>query len=183
MRASLARACILAGILWSSACHGSVLELEEPPSTTAELPEPSSTTNIEEQTTGQIDEHPTTTAEARELPSTTKVEECSWCPAPEPSGTTTPHPPALNQADLTDRLQSAAGGTAFADISEGQLLSDIRTICETWKGETNLEDAAARVSQARAELLGVSESEPGLAAYTVLLEASADQRCLRDPMR
>ena len=61
------------------------------------------------------------------------------------------------------------------------MLSDIRTICETWKGDTSLEDAAARVSHARAELLGVSESEPGLAAYTQLLEASADQRCLRDP--
>ena len=50
-------------------------------------------------------------------------------------------------------------------------------------GDTSLEDATARVTLARAGLLGGSESEPGLAAYTQLLETSADQRCLRDPTR
>ena len=82
-----------------------------------------------------------------------------------------------------DRLQSTAGGTAFADVSEDQLLSDIRAVCEAWAGDTSLEDTTARVTLARAGLLGGSESEPGLAAYTQLLETSADQRCLRDPTR
>ena len=76
-----------------------------------------------------------------------------------------------------------AGETVFAEVSEDHLLSDIRAICEAWTGDMSLEDATARVTLARARLLGVSESEPGVAAYTQLLATSADQRCLRDPTR
>lgn len=173
MRASRLAAWLLLGVLLSSGCNGTVAEVEEQPSTT------------------KVEEQPSTTAAKQQLPttktesqsSTTKVEECSWCPAPDQTGTTVAQQPASSQPDLMDRLASAAGGTAFADVSEGHLLSDIRTICEAWAGDTSLEEATAGVSLARAELLGVSESEPGLAAYTQLLETSADQRCLRDPTR
>ena len=152
-------------ILASTACHGPDIEAEQ---------ETPATTEVESQ--------PSTTATAEEQPTTTvKVEECSWCPASDTSGTTPAQQPASPQPDLIDRLQLAAEGTVFADISDDELLADIRTICETWKGDTSLEDATARVSVARAELLGVSDSEPGLATYTKLLEASADERCLRDP--
>lgn len=81
-----------------------------------------------------------------------------------------------------DRLQSTVGGTAFAAVGEDQLLSDIRAVCETWSGDAeSLQDIAARVSLARAEGLGVSESEAGVASYSGFLEAAAEQRCLRDP--
>jgi len=129
-----------------------------------------------------LQEQPTTTAKVQEQPTTTaKVEECSWCPAPDPSGTTSDHQPASSPLGLMDQLASEVGGTAFAEIREDQLLFDIRSVCETWKGATSLEDASARASLARSELLGVSESEPGLAAYTRLLHTSAERRCLRDP--
>jgi len=164
---------ILAAIVASTACHGPETEVEQEHATTIAVEKQPTTTAAEEQ--------PSTTAAQKQQSTTTKVEECAWCPAPDPSGTTAAQQATSPQADLIDQLQSAAGGTAFADVSEDQLLSDIRTICETWKGDTSLEDAAARVSHARAELLGVSESEPGMAAYTQLLETSADQRCLRDP--
>ena len=168
---------ILAAILASTACHGPETEVQQEPPTTTEVEEPTSTT-------GAAEAQPTTKARAEERPSTTAgIEECSWCPASDTSGTTAAQQPASLQPDLIDRLQSATGGTAFADISEDHPLSDIRTICEAWAGDTSLEEATAGVALARAELLGVSESEPGLAAYTQLLETSADQRCLRDPMR
>ena len=134
--------------------------------------------------TTEVVRETSTTARVEERPSTTaKVEECSWCPASDTSGTTAAQQPAVPQRDLIDQLQSAAGGTAFADISEDQLLSDIGAACTAWKGETSIEDATAGVSRARAKLLEVSESEPGLAAYTQLLETLADQRCIRDPTR
>ncbi len=148
---------ILLGVLLSSGCHGTGAAVQDQPSTTA-----------------KVQDQPSTTA---------KVEECSWCPAPDAFGSTAVGQPASSQPDLMDRLQSTAGGTAFADVSEDQLLSDIRAVCEAWAGDTSLEDATARVTLARAGLLGGSESEPGLAAYTQLLETSADQRCLRDPTR
>ena len=146
---------VLGATLVVSGCHGS---------TTESVPETSTIAKVEDQ--------PSTTA---------KVEECSWCPAPDPSGTTAAQQPASPQTDLIDQLQSATVGTVFAGVSEDQLLADIGAVCAAWKGDTSLQDAAARVSLARAELLGASESEPGLAAYAQLLETSADQRCLRDP--
>ena len=147
--------------------------------------EHATTTAIEKQpTTTAVEGQPSTTAALKQQSTTTtEVEECSWCPAPDPAGTAAAQQATSPQADLIDQLQSTAGGTAFADVSEDQLQSDIRTICETWKGDTSLEDAAARVSLARSEMLGASQSEPGLAAYTRLLKTLADQRCLRDPTR
>ena len=180
---------ILAAILASTACHGPEAELvEETPSITQAEKQPTTTAKAEEQPTTtakiEIEERPSTTSEAGEQPSTTKVEECSWCPAPDPSGTAFVEQPATSpQADLIDQLQSAVRGTVFADVSEDQLLSDIGAVCTAWQGDTSLEDAAAQVSQARTELLGASESEPGSTAYTQLLETSADHRCLRDPTR
>ena len=156
---------ILLVVLLSYGCHGPVTE-------DADLQEHPTTTKVQEQ--------PTTT-KVEPQPTTTKAEECSWCPAPDPSGTTSDHQPASSQLSLMDQMASEVGGTAFAEISEDQLLSDIRSVCETWKGATSLEDASARASLARSELLGLSESEPGLAAYTRLLHTSAERRCLRDP--
>ncbi len=153
-------------VLLSYGCHGPVTE-------DADLQEQPTTTKVQEQ--------PTTTAIVQEQPTTAKVGECSWCPAPDPSGTTSDHQPASSPLGLMDQLASEVGGTTFAEISEDQLLFDIRSVCETWKGATSLEDASARASLARSELLGVSESEPGLAAYTRLLHTSAERRCLRDP--
>ena len=173
MSASRLAPWILLGVVLSSGCHGTVAEVEDQPPT-----------NRQPSTTAKIEDQPPTTAKIEDQPSTTaKIEECSWCPAPDPSGTTTAGEPASSQPDLMDRLQTTAAGTAFADVSEDQLLSDIRAICEAWKGDTSLEDTTARVSLARARLLGAPESESGLAAYTQLLETSADQRCLRDPTR
>ncbi len=158
---------ILTAFLASTSCHGPGTEVEQqtPP-----------TTDVEEQ--------PSTTARAEEQPSTTaKIEECSWCPASDTSGTTPAQQPASPQPDLIDQLQSAAGGTAFADVTEDELLVDISAVCEAWKGDTTLQDATAPVADARGELLDVPESEPGLEAYSQLLEALADERCLRDPTR
>jgi len=155
LRSSRLAPWLLGAALLVSGCHGS---------TTESVPEASTIAKVEEQP-----------------PTTAKVEECSWCPAPDPSGTTAAQQATSPQTDLIDQLQSAAGETVFAHVSEDQMLSDIGAVCTAWKGETSLEDATARVSLARAELLEVSESEPGLAAYTQLLETLADQRCLRDP--
>ena len=182
MRAVRLAPWILAAILASTACHGAETEVEQETATTTKIEE-HTITAVEGESTTAVEEQPSTIAEAEKQPATTKVEECSWCPAPDPSGTTAAQQPASSQPDLMNQLQSTAGGTAFADVSEDGLLSDIRAICEAWKGDTSLEDVTARVSLARAELLGASESEPGLAAYTQLLETSADQRCLRDPTR
>lgn len=157
---------ILAAILASTACHGPETEVQQEPPTTTE-----------------VEQQPSTTAKAEGQPTTTKIEECSWCPASDTSGTTAAQQPASPQPDLIDRLQSATGGTAFADISEDELLADISEVCKSWAGDNSLEDATATVSLTRAELLGVTESEPGLAAYTQVLETSAAQRCVRDPLR
>ena len=148
---------ILAAILASTACHGPETEVEQ-----------------ETPTTTEVEQQPTTTAQ---------VEECSWCPASDTSGAAPAQQPASPQPDLIDQLRSVAGGTAFADVSEEQLLSDISAVCEAWKGATSLQDATAGVARARAKLLDVPESEPGSAAYAHLLETSAQQRCLRDPTR
>ena len=127
-----------------------------------------------------IEEQPSITTQVEGQPPTTaQIEECSWCPAskaPESGGQ-----PAGSQTDLMDRLQTITGGTAFADVSEDQLLSDIGAVCEAWTGDTSLAEATSGVSLARAKLLEASESGPGRAAYTQFLETSANQRCLRDP--
>ena len=123
------------------------------------------------------------TADDSQSSTTTKVEECSWCPALDPSGTTTVGQSASSPPDLKDLLASTAGGTAFAGITEEELLSDIGETCDAWEGNTSRGDAAARVAGDRAHLLGVPESAAVLESYTQLLETSADQRCLRDPTR
>ena len=80
-----------------------------------------------------------------------------------------------------DLLASTTGGTAFADITEGELLSDVRELCDAWEGDKSREDAAAQVARNRADRLGVPAPAPGVDTYKELLETSADQRCLPDP--
>lgn len=170
---------ILLGVL-ASGCHSPVAEVNEQPVATPADERPL-TTGAEGESAGtRAGEKPVTTA-AGQQPVTTRVEECSWCPAPDPSGTTGAQQPASSSLDLMDQLAAAVDGTAFSDISEDQLLSDIRSVCEEWKGDASLEVVTAKVSVARADLLGVPEPQSGLAAYAGLLESSAEARCLRDP--
>ena len=110
------------------------------------------------------------------LPSTTaKVEECPWCPALDPTV------PAIDEVqDLMNILASTTEGTAFTDITEDELLSDIRATCDGWKVGTPPESTTAAVAQARASLMGIPRSASGVVSYGQLLETAADRRCLRN---
>ena len=80
-----------------------------------------------------------------------------------------------------DLLASTTGGTAFADVAEGELLFDIRETCDAWVDDTSREDAAAQAARSRAAMLGLPESAPVVAPYGQLLRTEADRHCPQRP--
>lgn len=138
---------ILAAILASSACHRPATEVEQQTSTT------------------------------RQTTTTAKVEECSWCPAPEPSGTVASGQPAGEAADLMGQLASITAGTAFGGLTEEEVRSDISSICGAGEGGGSRQGAAGEAARRRAGQLGVPGSSEGIASYAELLETEADRRC------
>ena len=109
---------MLAAVVVSAGCHSTVADVEQPASTTA------------------IDvEDPTST--------TAKVEECSWCPAPDTSGTTVGQP-ASPSPGLMDHLASETAGTPFAGLTEDEVRSDISDICGAGEGGASRRGPAPR---------------------------------------
>lgn len=135
-------------ILASAACDGPATELEQQTSTTT-----------------------------RQTSTTAKIEECSWCPAPEPSETAASGQPAGASADLMDQLASLTAGSAFGDLTEEEVRSDISSICGAGEGGGSRQGAAGATARKRAGQLGVPESSEGIASYAELLETEADRRC------
>ncbi|MCE2529807.1 MAG: hypothetical protein J4G11_08055 [Acidimicrobiia bacterium] len=141
---------VLAAVVVSSGCDGTVTD-ERPASTTAiEVEDPTSTT--------------------------AKVEECSWCPVPDTSGTTVGQP-ASASPDLMDRLAAGTAGTPFAGLTEDKVRSDISDICGAGEGGASRRGAAAEAARLRVVRLGLSGSAPGTASYAQLLETEAERRC------
>lgn len=117
------------------------------------------------------------TSTTRQTSTTAKIEECSWCPAPEPSETAASGQPVAASPDLMDQLASITAGSAFGDLTEEEVRSDISSICGAGEGGGSRQGAAGATARRRAGQLGVPESSEGMASYAELLETEADRRC------